>query len=443
MDTEASDLLDKIRQQFNWYSYPWYPLEYSPKGDANALFIHNLITPYYLRNQRVIDTTGKIILDAGCGSGYTSLILAAANPGATIVGIDLSEVSIQKARERLKYHQFENVEFHTLSIYDVQTLGLTFDYINCDETLYLLPDLHQALQVLKAVLKPEGIIRGNLHSLYTRTHIFRAQNLFKLMGLMDSNPEETEIETALQTIQSLKDDVPLKAFIWSSKFEGKERYGAALVNLLMQGDKGFTIPDLFAALKTTDLEFISMVNWRLWEPLDLFQDPENLPLFWAMNLPDLPDELRLHIFELMCPVHRLLDFWCGHPNVAKSVTPVQQWQMSEWQRAKVYLHPQLATKSVWEDLVCSINDHDSFTISQHLSAPIMAPVTLNSLMANCLLPLWEGPQPIQALVNRWLAVQPLDPITLEPRSEVQAFEEIKSLLMYLETYLYVLLELPA
>ncbi|WP_421657669.1 class I SAM-dependent methyltransferase [Leptothermofonsia sp. ETS-13] len=443
MDTEASDLQDKIHQQFDWHTCPWYPLEHSPKGDANALFIHNLVTPYYLRNQNVIDTTDKIILDVECDNGYTSLILAEANPGATIVGIDLSEASIQTARERLKYHQFKNVEFHVLSIYDVQTLGLTFDYINCDETLYLLPNLHQALQVLKSVLKPEGIIRGNLHSLYTEAHTFRAQKLFKLMGLMDSNPEETEIETALQTIQSLKDDVPLKASTWSSKFEGKGRYSAALASFLQQEDKGFTIPDLFAALRVADLEFISMVNWRLWEPLDLFQDPENLPLFWAMNLPDLPDELRLHVFELMCPVHRLLDFWCGHPNAAKSATPVQQWQMSEWQKAKVHLHPQLVTKSVWEDLVRSINDHSLFTISQHLSAPIMAPVTLNSFMATCLLPLWEGPQPIQALVSRWLTVQPLDPITLEPRIEVQAFEEIKSLLTYLETYLYVLLELPA
>ena len=40
-----------------------------------------MVTPYYLRNQKVIETKEKIILDAGCGSGYTSLVLAEANPG--------------------------------------------------------------------------------------------------------------------------------------------------------------------------------------------------------------------------------------------------------------------------------------------------------------------------------------------------------------------------
>lgn len=442
MDSEAADLLDKIRQQFNWYPYPWYPLESSPKGDANSLFIHNLTTSYYLRNQRVIDTTGKTILDAGCGNGYPALTLAEANPGAKIVGIDLSEASIQVARERLKYHRFDNVEFHALSIDNVQSLGMEFDYINCDETLYLLPDLVQTLQALKSVLKPEGILRGNLHSLYARANIYRAQELFKLMGLMDSNPETDEIETALQTIQSLKDEVPLKAQTWSEKFEGEHRYGAALMNFLFQGDKGFTIPDMFAALQGADLEFISMVNWRLWEPLDLFRDPNDLPFFWAMNLPELPIETRLQVFELMCPVHRLLDFWCGHPGAAKPAVSTQQWNLPEWQEASVHLHPQLKTSIVLEDLVHCIANRTPFGISRHLSAPIMSPVTIDSTIASCLLTLWEAPQSVQALVERSIATNPIDPITLQPRDYSDAFAEIKALLMQLETYLYVLLEQP-
>jgi len=52
------------------------------------------------------------------------------------------------------------------------------------------------------------------------------------------------------------------------------------MNYLLQGDKGFTITELFAALKAADLEFISMVNWRQWDLMDLFKekDPENLRL---------------------------------------------------------------------------------------------------------------------------------------------------------------------
>ena len=123
MNNQESESLEKIRQQFNSAPFPRVPLEDSPKYNYELLYIHNLITPYYLRNQTVIETEGKIILDAGCGTGYKSLILAEANPGAKIVGIDLSEESVKLARHRLEYHGFENAEFHVLSIEDVPKLG--------------------------------------------------------------------------------------------------------------------------------------------------------------------------------------------------------------------------------------------------------------------------------------------------------------------------------
>ncbi|BAU41837.1 methyltransferase domain-containing protein [Leptolyngbya sp. O-77] len=67
------------------------PLDQSPKDDPNSLFKHSLITAYYRREGRVIDPQDRLILDAGCGSGYKCLMLAEANPGAKIVGMDLSE----------------------------------------------------------------------------------------------------------------------------------------------------------------------------------------------------------------------------------------------------------------------------------------------------------------------------------------------------------------
>ena len=153
MNNQKSDIVEKIRQQFNSAPYPKIPLEKSPKDNYQLLYIHNLITPYYLRNQTVIETEGKIILDAGCGTGYKSLILAEANPGAKIVGIDLSEEAVKLARHRLEYHGFENAEFHVLSIEDLPELGLEYDYINSDEVLYLLPDIKAGLKTLKSVLK--------------------------------------------------------------------------------------------------------------------------------------------------------------------------------------------------------------------------------------------------------------------------------------------------
>jgi hypothetical protein len=260
---------------------------------------------------------------------------------------------------------------------------------------------------------------------------------------MDNNPEEMEIGLAIETMKALKDGVELKAKTWNPNYnyEGEDGKGAVLMNYLFQGDKGYTIPELFAALKAVDLEFISMVKWRHWDLTDLFNEPENLPAFWGMSLPEVSIEEQLHLYELLHPVHRLLDFWCANPGQAELFTPVDQWELSDWQAAQVHLHPQLRTPQVKEDLLKSLAEQKAFEISGYVTHPAMAPVEIDSSVLVCLLPLWEEPKPVQFLVERWLKVKPLNPVTLEPVTFIEALNEVKELLSKLDFFLYVLLEL--
>lgn len=441
MEPKDPEILEKIRQQFDSAPYPRIPLEKSPKENYELLYIHNLVTPYYLRNHQVIETEGKVILDAGCGSGYKSLVLAEANPGAKIVGIDLSEKSVELARQRLEHYGFENCEFHAIPIEELPKLGLEFDYINADEVLYLLPDIVAGLQAMKAVLKPEGMIRSNLHSSYQRANFFRAQDLFKFMGLMNESPGEMEIEVVRETMEALKDQVLLKMQTWTKRMAESEE--SMLANVLLMGDKGSTIPELFAALREANLEFISMVNWRYWDLTGLFKEPDDLPAFLAMSLPELSIEEQLHLFELLNPVHRLLDFWCGHPDAAKPETDISDWTDDDWKQAKVHLHPQLRNAKAKEDLIQCIQTRRPFEISKYIPLPTLVALHQESDVVASLLPLWEEPQPFLNLVERWQKIRPLDPITLEPVSQQTAFEQIKELLSDLEPFLYVLLERSA
>ena len=441
MENQELDTTEKIRQQFDKVRYPKRPIEQSPKNDYQALFFHSIVTAYYLRNQRVLNTEGKVILDAGCGSGYKSLVLAEANPGAKIVGIDLSEESVKLARQRLQYYGFDNAEFYALPIEQVSSLNIEFDYINNDEVLYLMPDPVLGLQAMKSVLKPDGIIRTNLHSSRQRALIYQAQTVFKMMGLMDGNPEEFEIQLLGEIMNALDDTVILKARTGKPEYYENEEW--VLMNYLLQGDKGYTIPEVFAVLRTANLELISMVNWRHWEVTDLFKDSNNLPTFLEMSLPEISVEERLHLFELLHPIHRLIDFWCGCPNQEQQFLPVPAWTFSDWQDAKVYLHPQLKNPQAKEDLLNCITSHKPFDMSRYVPLPTLMPVVIESNMAACLLPLWEGEQPMRSLVARWLKVTPLHPATLESVSEATAFEQVKELLSRLESFLYVLLERSA
>jgi ubiquinone/menaquinone biosynthesis C-methylase UbiE len=439
MNNSNSDLWDKIRQQFDSAPYPNYPLDKSPKDEVNELYNHNLITSYYLRNQKVIDTKDKVILDAGCGSGYKSLILAEANRGAKIVGVDISEESIKLARQRLEYHGFDNAEFYVLSIDDLPKLGYQFDYINCDETLYFFPDIVLALQSMKAVLKSDGIIRTNLHSSIQRSSYFRAQKLFSLMGLMDGNPEDLEIDVVEDTMKALKNNVNLKAETWNSNFEGEMKKELILANHLLQGDKGYTINDIFSALRSADLEFIKMKNWQQWDVMNLFKEPDNLPAFLGMSLPEASMEEQLQIVELLHPVHRLLDFWCGNPQEANSFVPVYEWSDAKWENATVHLHPQLKTPSLKTEVISCVSEGKTFQLRKNLALSEEF-VNVDGSMALCLLPLFDQPLSMMSLVEYWQKMRPIDPLTSAPIEKVKVFQLLQKLLLVLQDFYYIMLE---
>jgi hypothetical protein len=290
---------------------------------------------------------------------------------------------------------------------------------------------------MKSVLAPDGIIRTNLHSSNGRAGVFRAQAAFKAMGLMNGCPGELEVEIVRETMEALQDGVVLKALTWNNDRVKDE--GWIMVNYLFVGDKGCTIPEVFAMLRGADLEFISMVAWRRWELMDLFKDPDDLPPFLAMSLPETSVEERLHLFDLLHPLHRLFDFWCGNPDRTQAFVPVAEWTEAQWREARVHLHPQLRTSQVREDLSNCIDSQTPFEISRYIM-PSLRAVAIDSTMAACLLPLWDGPQSAVSLAKKWLRIRAEAAVNLEPAAQETAFEEVKEMLTRLEVFLYVLLE---
>lgn len=436
-DTESQN---KLRKHFDDFPYPETPIEQTHQNDSNFLYNHNLVTSYYLRNQKVLQTEGKVILDAGCGSGFKALGLAEANPGAKIIGVDISPESIKLAQQRLQYHGFETAEFHVLSIDDLAQLNQPFDYINCDEVLYLLDNPVSGLQAMQSVLKKDGILRVNLHSAYNRAHIFRMQNAFKMMGLMEDIPRDFAVEAVRETIKALRDDVLFKKFVGMVHLQTFEQSREAIgANFLLVGDKGYTIPELFAYLRAAHLEFISMVQWRSWDVMDLFKDSEDLPLFLALAFQDATKEERLHLYELIHPNHRLLDIWCGHPQSEVNVTPISDCARSNWQGATVHIHPQLNTPIFRMDLNNCLKQIQPFEISQYLHFGQSSMIDCS--IAACLFPpLLESPQPMSSLIKRWQTLHPVNPTTLEPVQEEELWGKLGQAILGLEASGYILLD---
>ncbi|MBD1822698.1 methyltransferase domain-containing protein [Cyanobacteria bacterium FACHB-DQ100] len=431
-----SDFLEKMRQQFDNAPYPRIPLEEFPKN-PRALYIHSLVTAYYRRNQKVVTPAGKLILDAGCGTGYKSLELAIANPGAKIVGIDLSPASVDLARKRLQYHNIENVEFHAIALEDLPSLGMQFDYINNDEVLYLLPDPIAGLKAMKEVLKPDGILRTNFHSSLQRIIYHRAQKFFKQLGFMARPEPEAEVKLVREIVKCLKNDVFVKQYGWNSNFETSDE--AVLANYLLDGDKGWTILELFEAIESVGLELISMVNWREWDLLSLFNDIGELPFNVMMGFSDQSIAQQLHLYELLNPRHRLLDVWCGLPGQSQQYESISEWSDEAWQTAIVHLPLHLITDEFRAALKSCATEAKIFEMNRFCPLTDES-IVIDSQGTGCLLPLLEKSRSVRELVQWWQKLRPIDLVTLEPTSEAEALARVKELLQPLEESGYVMIE---
>ncbi len=99
---------------------------------------------------------GSLVLEAGCGVGAQTNIIATKNPDSNFISVDISEDSIQEARQAIRSAGITNVEFRQADIYHLPFKDETFD---CVFICFVLEHLHnpaQALNELKRVLKNGG-----------------------------------------------------------------------------------------------------------------------------------------------------------------------------------------------------------------------------------------------------------------------------------------------
>src|SRR5438067_13224566 len=69
------------------------------------------------------------VLEMACAAGGNLIPIAAAFPGSTCVGIDLSGVQVEEGQQRIAELGLKNVELRRLNILDVGPDIGTFDYI--------------------------------------------------------------------------------------------------------------------------------------------------------------------------------------------------------------------------------------------------------------------------------------------------------------------------
>jgi SAM-dependent methyltransferase len=127
---------------------------------------------------------GSRVLEAGCGIGAQTVILAAGSPRAAFTSLDVSARSLAEAKRRVQEAGFTNVTFRQADIFDLPFPPGRFDHAFVCFVLEHLRNPGAALQALMRVLKPGGsvtVIEGDHGSAYFHPDSERARHAIQCL----------------------------------------------------------------------------------------------------------------------------------------------------------------------------------------------------------------------------------------------------------------------
>ena len=147
---------------------------------------------------------GMSLLDCGCGPGSITLGLAEAVDPGLVTGIDVEGREIEHASALAKNMGVTNANFLVGNVYQLEFADNSFDAVFAHAMIQYLATPEQALQEMRRVLKPDGLvgIRANARG----TFIITPSNalLDEYMGLMDRfwryNGGDPDIGVHLKTL---------------------------------------------------------------------------------------------------------------------------------------------------------------------------------------------------------------------------------------------------
>ncbi|MGH8985283.1 MAG: methyltransferase domain-containing protein [Acidimicrobiia bacterium] len=140
---------------------------YSAREDARLTDQATTLTE--LLHADTVYPPGSRVLEAGCGVGAQTVILAGNSPRTAFTSIDISEESLSEAQRRVEEAGFTNVTFRHADVFDLPFPSAHFDHVFVCFVLEHLTNPARAMQALMQVLRPGGsitVIEGDHGSAY-------------------------------------------------------------------------------------------------------------------------------------------------------------------------------------------------------------------------------------------------------------------------------------
>jgi SAM-dependent methyltransferase len=308
-DSQVSAAVAKL---YDTYPFPPEPILDEPPPGYNWRW--NWLAAYSFCTGRKPDKQDIRILDAGCGSGVGTEYLVHLNSQAQVIGIDLSAGTLEVAKERCKRSGADRVEFHHLSLYDVEQLPGEFDLINCVGVLHHLPDPIRGIQALAKKLAPGGLMHIFVYGELGRWEIQLMQKAIALLQGNKRGDYRDGVQVGRKIFASLPQNnrlVKREKERWSLENHRDECFADMYVH---PQEVDYNIDTLFELIDASGLEFVGFSNpgfWQLERLLGLA--PELME-----RAKDLSQRELYRLIELLDPEVTHYEFFLTRPPLTKA-----------------------------------------------------------------------------------------------------------------------------
>jgi SAM-dependent methyltransferase len=271
------------------------------------------------------DLEGLTMLDAGCGTGQTSVSAALANTEIEITAIDVSPGALQQGRDLAAAAGVgDRVEFVEMTLESVGELGKKFDFISCTGVLHHLERREAGLRALAGALAEHGGMMLMLYAQYGRAPVYMIQELVRVLSAEAGLDQQ--METVRAVLEELGEEHPFQAEDWGDAQNPGE---AALADLLLNPrDRAYTVPEVYEFVEGAGLDLIRFHDDTTYDPGNYVQEG---PLRDAVQA--LPVREGAQVAELLNGRLRTHTVFVGGPGNARrrrdtdSVDHLDRWPL--------------------------------------------------------------------------------------------------------------------
>lgn len=308
--------LKKVRDQYESYPYPFR----EPADENNRLVeigIERLDLINFYCFKGACDFNNFRVLVAGGGTGDSVIFLAEQlkNYSAEVWYVDISQASMDIAKQRAKQRGLTNINWLHGSLLSLSEEIGKFDYISCTGVLHHLDDPLLGLTSLKRLLTDSGAMGLMLYGEYGRTGVYQMQQLMKMINAN----EQSLADKVVNTKKILANLPATNWFTHNEKFLVDHIKGAdnGLVDLLLhEQDRAFTILEVYQLLEQSALQLVefSDVKMRMSYRPELYITDNDL----LASIKQQPIKAQYGIAELLVGAFKKHEFYASAASDTKA-----------------------------------------------------------------------------------------------------------------------------